>query len=170
MGTESAQATEPLAAIVGATESMDTAMNRIEHFDHEVLAGPLPHAGTRVFSALNSGEGSRLPSGGEESAADWFCGHLDELKNFLEGRDATPGHEVPDPRRGVPPAAAFPTEVTEALHHGDFAQVWNDFKHVMAADALQGTTETIQFGCSRFGYNLYLIDLTLPFPKNHCFS
>ncbi len=25
-------------------------------------------------------------------------------------------------------------------------------------------------GCNRFGYNLDLIDLTLFFPKNHCFS
>jgi len=124
---------------------MDTAMSTKDSFDHEVLAAPLPHAGTRVLSALNSGEGSRLPSRGEESAACWFCGHLDELKNFLEGPAATPGQEIQDPRRDVPPAAAFPTDVNEALHHGDFGQVWNDFKHMMAADPLQGATETIQF-------------------------
>jgi len=120
-------------------------MNAINRFDNEVLAGPLPSAGTRVLSALNSGEGSRLPSGGEESAAGWFCRNLEVLENFLDGRDTAPGKEVQDPRRGVPRAASFPPDVIEALHHGDFAQVWNDFKHVMAADSLQGTTETIQF-------------------------
>jgi len=32
------------------------------------------------------------------------------------------------------------------------------------------TEETDSMGCNRFGYNLDLIDLTLFFPKNHCFS
>jgi SAM-dependent methyltransferase len=124
---------------------MDTAINAIDLFDHDVLASPLAHAGTGVLSALNSGEGSRLPSGGEESAARWFCGHLDELKNFLEARDATPGQEAGNPGRSVRSGAAFPGDVSEALGHGDFAQVWNDFKHVMAADPFKEFTETIQF-------------------------
>ncbi len=32
------------------------------------------------------------------------------------------------------------------------------------------SVEFLANGCNRFGYNLDLIDLTLFFPKNHCFS